>query len=511
MRKTITELEIGEKIKCLIRLAAYVRVSSDSEDQSHSYAVQIRYYTDLAAEHDEYELVDVYADEGITGTEMKKRDDFNRLIRDCKKGKIDRIITKSVSRFARNTTELLTAVRMLKEIGVSVYFEEQGIDTAKLDLEMILTFPGMAAQKESETISENMRWSYQKRMESGEFNCCRAAYGYELVNGELIINEAEAAVVRRIFSLYLSGMGKQAIANLLNAENVPKRYGYKIWHICTVHYILNNERYMGDALLQKNYTTEVLPYRKKRNCGEKAQYYVENSNPPIVSREIYQSVQEFQKQKTTERCVNKNRYSMSAILKCPVCGHNYRRQIANGLPYWVCSYKSSGRSECMSERIREDAVTDAFIRMTDKLIQNREELLGVLIRQLEKLQNRVSGSQEKIYQLDRQIADTNAQSLVVAQLHNNGILNNAEFSAQSGELTRKVSALRSERRRILMEDEDDEMIDTLKSLNEMLSDYIPGDAFDEDLFAQIVDSITVTSSDKLCFCLIGGLKLTEKT
>lgn len=158
-------------------------------------------------------LVDIYADEGITGTEMKKRDDFNRLIYDCKKQKIDRIITKSISRFARNTTELLTVVRMLKELGVSVYFEEQGIDTETLDLEMILTFPGMAAQKESETISENMRWSYQKRMESGEFNCCRAAYGYELVNGELRINDTEAAVVRRIFHLYLQGCGKQAIAN----------------------------------------------------------------------------------------------------------------------------------------------------------------------------------------------------------------------------------------------------------------------------------------------------------
>ena len=192
--KTITELTIPKKEEKLIRLAPYIRVSSNSDDQLLSFAAQVRYYTDYTAAHSEYVLVDIYADEGITGTEMKKRDDFNRLIYDCKKRKIDRIITKSISRFARNTTELLTVVRMLKEIGVSVYFEEQGIDTETLDLEMILTFPGMAAQKESETISENMRWSYQKRMESGEFNCCRAAYGYELVNGELRVNDTEAAV-----------------------------------------------------------------------------------------------------------------------------------------------------------------------------------------------------------------------------------------------------------------------------------------------------------------------------
>ena len=166
----------------------------------------MKYYTEYTAAHPEYELVDIYADEGITGTEMKKRDDFNRLLRDCRKRKIDRVITKTVSRFARNTAELLTVVRALKELGVSVYFEEQGIDTETLDLEMILTFPGMAAQKESETISENMRWSYRKRMETGEFNCCRAAYGYSLIDGELQINEAEAKVVRRIFSSLPAGL-----------------------------------------------------------------------------------------------------------------------------------------------------------------------------------------------------------------------------------------------------------------------------------------------------------------
>lgn len=190
MRKTVTELAMPEQSRRLIRLAPYTRVSSGSDDQLHSFAAQVKYYTEYAAAHPEYELVDIYADEAVTGTRMDKRDDLNRLLRDCRKGKIDRIITKSVSRFARNTTELLTMVRGLKELGVSIYFEEQGIDTAAIDLEMILTFPGMAAQKESETISENMRWSYQKRMESGDFNCCKAAYGYELIDGQLYINEA---------------------------------------------------------------------------------------------------------------------------------------------------------------------------------------------------------------------------------------------------------------------------------------------------------------------------------
>ena len=174
----VTEItSVKKKIDEPIRLAAYCRVSSNSEDQLHSFAAQIRYYKDYEKKNPQYKLVDIYADEGLTGTEMKKRDELHRLIRDCQKGKIDRVIVKSVSRFARNTQELLVALRTLKELGVSVYFEEQGIDTDLMNMEMLVTFPGMAAQKESENISENMRWSYQKRMQSGEFNCCTPAYG----------------------------------------------------------------------------------------------------------------------------------------------------------------------------------------------------------------------------------------------------------------------------------------------------------------------------------------------
>lgn len=197
--KAITEITSSQQTANVIRLAPYCRVSSDSEDQLHSFAAQIQYYTEYAQRNPQYRLVDIYADEGITGTSMEKRDDFHRLMRDCKKGLIDRIIVKSVSRFARNTEELLATLRMLSEIGVSVYFEENAIDTAMMNSEMIVTFPGMSAQQESISISENMRWSYKKRMESGEFNCCAPAYGFSLVNGQLEINEAEAAVVQRIF------------------------------------------------------------------------------------------------------------------------------------------------------------------------------------------------------------------------------------------------------------------------------------------------------------------------
>lgn len=507
----ITEITTAkEKADAVLRLAAYCRVSSDSEDQLHSFAAQIRYYTDYAKKHPEYQLVDIYADEGLSGTSMKKRDELNRLLRDCKKGKIDRIIAKSVSRFARNTQELLTSLRMLKEIGVSVYFEEQGIDTDKLNMEMIVTFPGMAAQQESESISGNMRWSYKKRMESGEFNCCKAAYGFDLVDGKLTINESEAVVIRRIFDLYLQGFGMQAIASTLNEEGVPRKHGEKKWYRSSILYILNNERYMGDALLQKAFTTETLPYRRVTNHGEKPQYYVENANPAIVSREVYQAAQAFQKTKQGIKSSAPGGYPLSKLLRCPDCGRAFRRQMVAGKAYWLCSGQSSGETSCQSRRVREDMVYDTFTTMVYKLHDNRSALLGTLIHQLELMQSRSRGTREAISEIDRQLADLCAQNLVLTRLHTNGVLNASEYASQSGDIGNKITALRIERKKKLAEDEDDELIDELKTLNGILEEHEPAAEFDESLFGEIVECITVENNAHLTFRLMGGIALTEK-
>ena len=255
---TVTDISREPQKPEIIRFAAYCRVSSKSADQLHSFAAQIRYYKDYERKNPQYKLVDVYADEGLSGTDMKKRDEQNRLIRDCKLGKIDRIITKSVSRFARNTQELLVALRTLKELGVSIYFEEQGIDSEKMNMEMLVTFPGMAAQQESVNISDHLRRSYQMRMESGEFNCCAPAYGYDLVDGQLVVKEDEAAVIRRIFDLYLQGIGKQNIANILNTERVPRRYDQKKWYHNTINYVINNGS-VKIGLNQKTLNSKRVP------------------------------------------------------------------------------------------------------------------------------------------------------------------------------------------------------------------------------------------------------------
>ena len=508
--KTITEITRQRPTPPQIRLAAYCRVSSDSSDQLHSFAAQIKYYSEYCKRHPEYKFVDIYADEGITGTSMEKRDDFRRMLRDCKKGLIDRIIVKSMSRFARNTEEMLTALRALEQMEVSVYFEEQGLDTKSMNSEMFATFPGMVAQQESVSISQNMRWSYKKRMESGEFNCCAPAYGFDLINGKLVINETEAAVIRRIFDLYLQGIGMQTIANILNDEGVRRQYGREKWHHTTVNYILNNERYKGDALLQKQITTQTLPFKKQLNHGEQPMYYVENSNPAIVSRETYEAVQALIKSRQPSCKRKAKNYPLTRTLLCPDCGHTFRRQVVNGTAYWLCAAKATNKTDCAWRRVKEDEVYATFNLMIRKVQANREYLLGTLIRQLEELQYRTTGSQQRVKEIDREIADLTAQNLVLSRLHGKGVLNAADYTAQSDVLENKITELRIERRARITDSDENEMLEELKMLNDILKGVEIGIGFDAELFEQTVDSITVESSELLTFHLAGGISLPEK-
>ena len=270
-----------------------------------------------------------------------------------------------------------------------------------------------------------------------------------------------------------------------------------------------NERYMGDALLQKKFTTDTLPFRKKKNRGEKPQYYVENSNPPIVSREIYMAAQELQKSRNVSH-KREGVHLLTGVLHCPECGRTFRRLLLNGTAYWLCSGKAAGATNCQSRRVRENAVYDTFCLMVDKLASHRQNLLGTLIHQLEMMQNHGSESQEKIRQIDKQIADLSAQNLVVARLHTNGVLNATDFAAQSSVISNKINVLRLDRKKALSEDEDDELIFTLKSLDDTLAGYVPGASFNRELFKETIQSITVMDNSKLTFHLIGGLAFTEQ-
>lgn len=500
----LTPNQIIEDVK-KIRLAAYCRVSTDKADQRNSFFNQIKYYTDYTKKNPQYELVEIYADEGLTGTDMKRRNEFNRMLDDCKKRKIDRVITKSTSRFARNIQDFLIVIRMLKELGISVYFEEQGIDTSKMNMEMFATFPGLIAQQESESISQNMRWSYQKRMQSGDYNTTKAPYGYTFENGELIVNESEAKIICRIFDLYLSGVGKQRIANILNEENNDKN-----WSASTIKYILSNERYMGDALLQKSYKTETLPYRKVINKGERAQYYVENSNTPIISKETFEAAQLMQNNRTSNNGIKKPTYPLSRKIRCKDCGKTYRRMVTNNIAYWLCCARAAGKTECTPLRIKETDVYNTFNKLVHKLKDNRENIILPTIKYIKAMQEKSSESQQKIFEIDKQIADLTAQNHTLAKFHTKGILDSISYTEQSSAVSDKIMNLRIERRRILHESEEHELIENLKHLDTLLKEYIPSSDFDEELFGEIVESITLISNAELNFTLLGGLNIKER-
>lgn len=261
-------IPLRERKPDTLRVAAYCRVSSDSADQKHSYATQIRAYTEKIGQHDGWQLVDVYADEGLTGTRMEQRDDFNRMLADCRKGKIDRVLVKSISRFARNTRDCLSALRELMALGVTVHFEKENIDTDTLTSELMVSVSAALAQEESVSISKNQRISYQRRMERGEFITCKAPYGYRLRDGKYLeIHKTEAAVIRQVFARYLAGENTAEIASAISSTGVLTPTGNKLWDSMSINYILKNEKYIGDTLCQKTLSTSSFPFMKMVNVS----------------------------------------------------------------------------------------------------------------------------------------------------------------------------------------------------------------------------------------------------
>lgn len=492
-----------------LRVAAYCRVSSDSADQLNSYAAQIQFYTEYIGQHPDWELADIYADEGLTGTKTEKRDDLNRLIADSRKGKIDRILIKSVSRFSRNLYDSLSLARLLKGCGTSVYFEEQNIDTAEMNDELMLTMQGMAAQAESMTISQNMRWSCKKRMETGTFLASSTPYGYKLENDEYIIIQEQAEIIRYIFNSFLSGKGKMEIVKVLNAMNAPKRFGYTKWHISTINCILNNTRYMGDAIFQKKFSTDEFPFRCIPNKGQKPMYYVEDTNPPIISPDVFAAAQRLQEQRKNNNPGIGDPRPLTKKIIC-ACGHFYRHKQINSVSSWECRGHNLNAQNCPLPAIRESLIHDAFTLLVNKLAACREDILTPMIRQLEHMQGRKSLTQSRIYEIDRQIAELNDHNHNIAKHRTMGFIDAAEYAEKSGVISSRISSLRTERRKLLSEDENNEILDNLKSLSAALTDL--GNVrteFDENLFSDIVTHITAVSNTELRFRLIGGLELTE--
>lgn len=485
-----------------LRVAAYARVSSNSEDQKHSFAAQNAYYSKLITDTPDWELADIYADQGITGTSIDKRDDFLRMMEDCRKGRIDRILVKSSSRFARNAKESLEAVRELAALGVSVCFEEQNIDTAQVSGEVLIAIFAALAQRESEAISKRRRWSYQVQMKKGQFNTCQAPIGYRLDGRELEVIPEEAKVVQRIFREYLSGRNSRELARMLNEENV---LGLD-WKYNTIDYILQNERYAGNALLQKRYTTDTLPFCLKKNRGERPQYFVEDINEAIVSQKIFDKAQALRRERRVAQGQMHNKVSQH--MRCS-CGSPIRAKQVRDRWYWVCCWHDE-RHTCPLMPIPEEEVEQAFLRLYYRLKHYGIDVLTQLISDLYAARTGSLLWSENIVEINKQISDIASQERLLTQLKQQGSVDPDIFISRGNLLAERRRELKLQKERILRSEEDhtiqqtQDMLDVLESGPDWLDD------FDEQLFSDLVEKIVVVDNEKLCFRLLNGLEVTEK-
>lgn len=485
-----------------LRVAAYARVSSNSEDQKHSFAAQNAYYSKLITDNPDWELTDIYADQGITGTSIDKRDDFLRMMEDCRKGRIDRILVKSSSRFARNAKESLEAVRELAALGVSVCFEEQNIDTAQVSGEVLIAIFAALAQCESEAISKRRRWSYQVQMKKGQFNTCQAPIGYRLDGRELEVIPEEAKVVQRIFREYLSGRNSRELARMLNEENV---LGLD-WKYNTIDYILQNERYAGNALLQKRYTTDTLPFCLKKNRGERPQYFVEDINEAIVSQKIFDKAQALRRERRVAQGQMHNKVSQH--MRCS-CGSPIRAKQVRDRWYWVCCWHDE-RHTCPLMPIPEEEVEQAFLRLYYRLKHYGIDVLTQLISDLYAARTGSLLWSENIVEINKQISDIASQERLLTQLKQQGSVDPDIFISRGNLLAERRRELKLQKERILRSEEDhtiqqtQDMLDVLESGPDWLDD------FDEQLLSDLVEKIVVINNEKLCFRLLNGLEVTEK-
>lgn len=509
----ITVIEARQQEVKKLRVAAYARVSSDSDDQQNSYIAQVDYYTKYISENNGWEMVDIYADEGITGLVASKRDDFQRMIADCRAGKIDKVLVKSISRFARNTKEYIQFVRELLRMGIAIHFEKENIDTGKMTSEQVATIYGAFSQMESQNHSNNMRISIKIRMEKGDYLSPSAPYGYRLEGRELQVIPEQAEVVRQIYDAYLRGQGKNDIARELNRQGIHRTGGREVWHPGTVAYILTNISYTGDMIWQKSYATNEIPFRQVRNMGQQPKYFVEDCHEPIISKEDFERVQMLMSSRRTDsygKQKKKPEGLLAGKVYCGSCGTLFRRKGINNKIYWACRKHDQLKENCPIPQISQAELTKAILRLTNKLKQGCNDILLPLIEQLKELREKELRANRKVNDIDKEIAQLTEQNHVLVRLQSKGYVDSALYLSQLDEIDRKLKDLRRLRRRIMEATAEDAQIVATEGMMDFL-DATPDftEELSEDIFESLVERITVASEIEVKIRLHNGLELSE--
>lgn len=498
------------------RVAAYCRVSTDSEEQINSYTAQKAYYTQKIEESQDWELAGIFADEGITGTSMKKRKEFNRMITACKRGGIDLILTKSLSRFARNTVDCLETVRILKSKGIGVIFEKENINTLTESSEFLITLFSGFAQAESESLSSNIQLGIRMAMKEGKVNFhYRSMLGYRRgADGKPEIVPEEAEVVRRIYRRYLEGCSEGQIQKELTLDGIATAKGVKAWSHQVVHSILTNEKYAGDALLQKTFTTDCISKTVKKNTGELPQYYIKDNHPAIIPRDIYQRVQEEMARRTSKRKVMQKsgkteqgkysaKYALSERFVCGECGSPYKRctWARNGVKriVWRCvSRLEFGKKYCHeSPSIEEDKLHTAILTALNRVIEASNGLQEELTETLQMVCAQ-EGDGDNMLELEFELETLTARQ--------NTLLDQALANMEDLTITEQLKTLLEEKQLLQARidtakkdaanriSEDSRMAELTACLEEHLSGF---QQYDDGIVRQFVERITVVDAETI--------------
>lgn len=492
------------------RVAGYARVSTDREEQETSYEAQVRYYTEYIKGRNDWEFVKIYTDEGISATSTAHREGFKQMISDALNGRIDLIITKSVSRFARNTVDSLTTVRKLKEKGIEIYFEKENIWTLDSKGELLITIMSSLAQEESRSISENTTWGQRRRFAEGKAS---VAYGHFLgYDKDFKINEEQAEAVRLIYKLFLSGLSCHTIQKRLEAEGIPAPAGGRRWYEKTVRSILTNEKYKGDALLQKRYTVDFLSKKTAPNRGEVPQYYVENHHQGIVTAEEFDAVQAEMRRREGFRYSGKTIFSSKLI--CGECGGFYGSKIWHcndqyRRVVWRCNRKyTKGKPKCRTPHLTEDAIKEAFVKALNTLRKDKTEIIsnlemlletmdggGALEEERTALEAELTALAERMQSIIAENAQKVQDQAEYEQRYNALTVQYEEKKSRYEELEPLIADSKTKRKSV------ESFIHTLRKMDKTF------DEFDEDLWVCLVESVTVNTDGSKVFVFKSGYEI----
>ena len=504
------------------KVAGYARVSTDQDEQSTSYEAQLDYYTKFIKSHGDWDFVGLYADEGISGLNTKRRDGFNAMIADALAGKISLIVTKSVSRFARNTVDSLTTIRTLKAHGIEVFFEKENIWTFDSKGELLITLMSSLAQEESRSISENVTWGQRKRLQDGKVSFAYSRFlGYRKgADGLPEVVPEEAEVVRRIYRDFIAGKTVDGIAKALTREGVPTPAGREKWQKRTVESILLNEKYKGEALLQKVFTVDFLTKKVKKNEGEVPQYYVKNSHPGIIDPEEWQLVQDEMKRRKSKEGYHHGLSPFSGKIFCECCGGAYGPKVWHSNdPYrkiiWRCNekYHRKGKNgeageHCSTPHLTEEEIKEAFCRALGVLIEDREKLaedvrlLRADLADTEGLESKAATLTEELKGINTQIAALIQQNAATAQ-------DQAVYDKRYAELTTRYEKTKRKQDGVLREIESRAVkaraLDAFE--RELLETESMNISFNAVRFNAMVERVDVLPDGRMSFRFVCGREI----